>query len=265
MNTILEWLEGRSPDVDTPPAFPLDILQAHQLTATDSDDMHDLLEEAIELEPVFAVIDYCDAGGSKTRRRITMRSISRGPNAPILKAVCHERRAIRAFRCDRIECFVDDDGVVTECYGFFQETMGIDLGTFASAGSSEALDMAQRTRDRLRPMLSVLVAAARSDGQLHPEELDAILRYAETEALRLAAQGELGGEITIESLDQFARLLVRMAPQRSSIKRHYEIACQLTGPAGVNFERALREVILADGRIAAGEVAFAEELLASLH
>ncbi|WPY93184.1 hypothetical protein T8T21_08590 [Limimaricola variabilis] len=263
MQTILEWLEGRSPDIDTPPAFPDNLLNVHGLTSTDSADMHEVADEAVELEPVFAVIDYCDATGAKTRRRITMRSLSRGPNAPILRAICHERRALRAFRCDRIQCFVDEDGVVTECHGFFREIMGIDLGGLAPAVDPQALNLARRARDRLRPMLSVLVAAARSDGHLHPEELDAILRYAETEALRLEDEGEFDGPITLEVLDQLARLLVHMAPQRSSIENYYERTRDLSGAAEINFERALREVILADGQIAAGEVAFAEELITS--
>ncbi len=61
------------------------------------------------------MIEYTDAAGQSSRRRITVFQLQRGSDEiPLLLATCHEREATRSFRVDRIGCCIDLDGEVHE-------------------------------------------------------------------------------------------------------------------------------------------------------
>jgi len=218
------------------------------------------------LEPVYAVIDYCDANNNKTRRRITLLTLKRGTHGALLLANCHERRAMRTFRCDRIAGFIDNDGVVTEPANFFRNVMGIDLDEWDLAAPIRETnfvafyptDQARRIRDRLRPMISVLLAGGRSDGALHPEEIDAMQRYIERETSDWETR--FGERVSIAALDELNRMLPKIRPQQSSIPRYFAACLDLNPARAARFDRALEEVIMADGAHLRGEVEFMEEL-----
>ncbi|WP_158511110.1 WYL domain-containing protein [Azospirillum thiophilum] len=156
-------------------------------------------------------IDYQDSKGTLSRRRITMRELYTNGERTYVQAFCHERRAARSFRFDRIVEVIDLDGECHDPRRFFTEALGLEFPTVATVSSptktpaspvrfeqpaprnrvagpdvrtTDKPGMAQRraARDGLR----VLVALARADGELHPEEVEVILDY-------IAEQSDLCG------------------------------------------------------------------------
>ena len=254
---FFDWIARKAPQIDAPPpAAPSHIIP--QPSTPQVDDGPDMLEnvsgrDSVDLEPVFTVIDYVDSKDDHSRRRITLRSLKRGPNAPILMAVCHERRAIRMFRTDRIEGFIDDDGVVEDTVSFFRNTMLIDLSQMRP---DPAKENAKRLRDQLRPQLSVLVAVARSDDDFHLEELDVILQFVERELPYLSG----GEQVTLADLDALTPLVAKMRPSADAIPGYVEKILESSKKRLPNFRRALEQVIIADGKVRAEEVSFVEDL-----
>ncbi|WP_320176652.1 hypothetical protein [Roseovarius pacificus] len=269
--SFLNWIFRRTPD-DTDPAPPAPkAIEGPPVSPPDDTipDTQDMLQGPddygeIMLDELYCLIDYCDAKGHETRRRITLLKIKNGPNAPILSAICHERKALRHFRFDRIECFIDDDGVVTPADEFARDTLLVDIGAFnhraiedqpannAKAASSEHKDdpfaVAQSLRNLLRAPLSILVAAAKVDGQFHAEEHDVICCYAEEEAEELLKNGEVNN-VRIEDLDALNRIIPKMRPRRGSAEEHLTNVLTMSDERFDRFKRALSRVILADGII----------------
>ncbi|HUA76786.1 MAG TPA: WYL domain-containing protein, partial [Acetobacteraceae bacterium] len=160
-----------------------------------------------DLSGVSFGIEYRDAAGTATRRRVTIRQIGLTPSGNVcIVCFCHERRALRTFRFDRITDVIDGDGVVWNPRRFFAEELHVDFGhlstspaeikpgarpemvkevavkrTSARRARSSATvgagkpGYAQRriARDGLR----VLVAMARADRHLADEEIEVVLDY----------------------------------------------------------------------------------------
>ena len=277
---LLRWLAGRAPAVKTPPpALPQIEARPHVPQPASDDDHTEMItaeepnaKAQADLEPVYCIIDYCDAEGNKTRRRITLVKICTGPNAPMLTAICHERRAIRTFRCDRIECFISDVGEVIETDTFFRETMFLNIADFYPAGKgpgqevdpahAEALQTAKAVREALKYQLRLLVTAARCDEVLHPAELDVICRYIEDEIEQPYIAERSGRYVTIEALNQLTVIMSRSRPYRESLPTTINAISQLDDDQLERLTSALRDVILADGKIAPEETMLISELRA---
>ncbi|WP_207479500.1 WYL domain-containing protein [Arenibaculum pallidiluteum] len=164
-----------------------------------------------DLWGVTFAIEYRDGAGDETRRRITLRQLYRGAGGLFyLQAMCHERRALRTFRFDRICCVIDMDGVVHDPTKFFADELRFDVRGNAPApvprAKSLAADRATVPKRSLTPSmppvpvepekpgyahrrvardgLRVLVALARSDGFLAPEEISVIVGYIAAKAHR---------------------------------------------------------------------------------
>jgi len=276
---ILNWLLGKAPDFDTPMPPPPNVVSKPHISAPPPDipDVEETeeLEQpdergVIDLEPVYCVIDYCDAQGQQSRRRITLLKLRRGPNAPMLLAVCHERKAQRTFRCDRIECFITDDGETIEADKFFQEVLFVDLTDLRPAETpkpapisdafTEKMKTIRSLRSWLRPQLSILVTAARCDDEFHPAELDVICCYLEEEVNTPPIAGALGRRITPEILNYMTTIIAKMRPQRKSLPLHLQDIAELQAPQLERLTNALRDLILADGRIVAEETLLISEL-----
>ena len=265
MSALTDWLFEKTPGIaDDAPAIPAHLMKSGHLPSED-DEWLEPPADSYDLEEVYTLIDYRDAKGQPSRRRITMRKLSRGPNAPILSAICHERHAIRAFRTDRIEGFIEDTGEVIECSTFFREIMSIDLSVLTPtrpqnvAAPDTALSLARGFRSELRAPLSILVAFARSDENFQPEELNAICRFVETVAPNVHDAAHPGEAPTMSELRPMIR---RMRPSRESLHGYMaEVRAIMASEFFRNaFEEALNDVVWADGKITPGE----ERLLASL-
>ena len=258
----LEWLFKRSPAVTgtAPEIIPVRNRRVLPPVAT-SDELeetaHVSCEEEIDLDEAFVAIEYEDAAGNETRRRITMRKLSRGPNAPIVTAICHERHAIRHFRTDRIGCIITKDGEIIDTGTFFRDTLGIDLADFRP---DEGIGIARLLRERLRPPVSILVAAARSDGQFLPVELDAIERFIEDHIAWMLDTGRLEVSVTPEHLDKLRELVRTMRPSRGAMSGYLTRVMEFETYPFQRFLRALEEVIAADGVLHRDEFAFLDEI-----
>jgi hypothetical protein len=214
--------------------------------------------DSIDLEPIFCMIDYSDAAGNGSRRRITTRRISRGPHAPLLTAVCHERRAIRHFRCDRIVDFITHDGEVISTQKFLRTVLLVDIEAFASQqrGADDLLITARAIRDKLRPQLAILVAAARSNDEFHRNEVDAVVDYLEEEVCRLEPR-LLSGHAPIDVINTIAPMIVSMRPSREALPGYLERMIErMSVEDFTRFEDALRAVVEADGYVGVSQDLF---------
>ncbi|WP_417741481.1 TerB family tellurite resistance protein [Salipiger sp.] len=262
--SLLFWLSSRAPDLETPPEpirTQADIAPT-PLTDLPDDEDHDVADETdeIALDELFCIIDYRAENGETSRRRITLLKVAPGPNAPILSAVCHERRAFRQFRCDRIACFIEPDGEVIECSNFFQNHLAIDLASLSPSKADLATPVAREIREHLRPALSILVTAATSDGEFHAEELDSICQYIEGELMLSHRCERFREAVTIDVLDQLTKIVSRMRPQRSSIPGYLSKILDYEREDLSRFGKALEHVVVADGVFNTDEKEFLEEL-----
>ncbi|KFI24154.1 tellurite resistance TerB family protein [Paenirhodobacter enshiensis] len=216
----------------------------------------------MDLGDTYAIIEYHDSKGAQTTRRVTLMSLTETNHGLGVNCICHERRAYRLFRVDRISGVIDEDsGEVVPFGTFFAETYGCSLPmSDAAAQEDPALTAAKTLRDFLRPALGVLVSAARADGKMHISELDAIQIYAEKEMFALQRDGRIGKAPTIEVLDAFNREIERMRPQRRSLRGHLEIIMTYDKPRQDRIQQALEGVIQADGRIVADEIDYLNDI-----
>ncbi len=279
---FFNWLLQRTPGVadDAPQIIrsgspvqtsPGDFLE--RLDAADTDATAPMpAEEAavfgkLELENIFCILEYVDSKGNETRRRVTMLSLQQGPYAPVIHAICHERKAFRHFRVDRIESIISPDGEVLDPAEFFRDTYGISLADLSNSrvagvqtGIAGSIVAARQFRDQLRAPLSVLVCASMVDGQVHPEETDRIQGYAETEILALHRAGKITTVPSTEILDELGKLIRVMRPQKSSLPNYIATICEWPEERVLRLARYLGNVIAADGKILDEEILFVEEM-----
>lgn len=269
---FFEWIAERARHLDAnqkpapqpkdrpivaPPA--VDVQDEEELLQPDEDGQ-------ILLDEVYITIDYRDAANNQTRRRITLIKASKGPKAPMLSAICHERKAYRHFRTDRIICFIDQDGEIFEPTSFFRETLLINLASLAPdknntqkgmTHADPALERARELRDKLRAPLSLLVLAAKADDEFHEEELEVICSYIEDELW------DLGTDVTIEELNQLTALVRIMRPTERTIEKHFATVDMMSSGRRARFNKALTDLIAADGVIDPMEEAFRADLLSA--
>jgi len=262
--SLLFWISSRAPDLETPPE-PMRLEESIKFTTPEDlpeDEDHDVPDTTtdITLDELFCVIDYRAGTGETTRRRITLLKVSPGPSAPILSAVCHERRAFRQFRCDRISCFIEPDGEVIDCSEFFQNHLAIDLASLVPSKTDLGAPVAREIREHLRPALSILVTAATSDGEFHPEELDSICQYIEGELMLSHRCKRFREAVTIDVLNQLTKIVSRMRPQRSSIPGYLSKILEYDSEDRARFAKALEHVVIADGVFKTDEKEFLDEL-----
>lgn len=279
---FLTWLGARSPSItDMPPPLPPAVpplpplseaaLASHEaeILSQEGEEGHDTEQSGnaatavrIDLEPVSTIIDYTDSGGQKTRRRITFRALSVQPTGVLLRATCHERRAARAFRTDRIDWIIDDDGVATTCADFFRSVMDIDLAALAQPIATTTPDRdlaaARLIRDKLRPEVAILVAVARADGHFHDAELDVIMHYAEDRVLDLIDDCIIPDTVRIATLDHLGRIIAKMRPSRESLPGYLATVAE-RGAAGI-ISTAMAHIVQADGKLLLAEIEMIEEL-----
>lgn len=277
MMRLLNWLIDRAAteasDVPPAPVFQdrKQVMPPDPVTP-DEPEMETPDEEGrIALEEIFTLIDYIDGKGRHSRRRITLRAIVVGPNGPVLHAICHEKKAFRAFRCDRIDCFINhDDGEIIETSAFFRDILLVDLEALAPVETgdylaprepgptpaSSAVIAAREMREMLRAPLSLLVLAATADNDFHPEELDVICRWVEDEVDHLVT----GTGVGLDELDAMTVLIRKMHPTRKSLPTHLANVRRMDSVRFKRLAEALRDVIIADGALHFGEAEFYTEV-----
>ncbi len=177
---------------------------------------------------------YCNAAGDASERQVTIRSIGLSKTgAPTIAGFCHLRRTLRSFRCDRISAMTSlkTGEVIEDVSTFLSVTCGLTTTEkVASDGTKEVLT---KCRDGLRALLFL----AWSDGELHEEEIEAMLLYADRRAGRIdydVVEIRKFIEMQDPDADLFARGLRRIASSASHLRE---------------FLRAAEKVLIADGEI----------------
>lgn len=268
---FFEWLRGRTPDLTSDaPAISIKGIGAHDDPVTvEAADSPEIATPARDQEPAeiadyFCAIEYRDAAGAFSRRRVTLRRAYAADAGHYIDAICHERKALRTFRTDRILSVIDQFGEIHDARMFFTETFGLDLSTATinrEHKEAEGLDpnriVAQRAamlRKRLHAELTLLVAIARSDSSFHIEELDAIEQFVEDSAARLVEAGNLPDVFGPPEFDCLRPIIKGMRPQRDSLDGCVRALLSSDNASVERFLNAAHAVVQADGIIAEAEI-----------
>lgn len=150
-------------------------------------------------------IEYKNAKGEKSARRIRLHRLYQDEGVVYLRAYCFERRAARTFRYDRILSVFDMDGVIHDDIQGFLSVLGVDFETTPVKPDSPS-PMPDRpgmgARRVARDGLRALVALARADGLLHDEEIEVIKQYI---AYRAEFDDVFVDDNDLDALDAYLR------------------------------------------------------------
>ena len=208
------------------------------------------------------MILYQDTGGNLTRRRITMLKLSAQHGHEVLYAYCVEAEALRSFRLSSIQEFVTTDGEVIAPADFWSG-FGIDPIALAKSNASSTT-VEKRLARVANAHLVILTGLSDCDGQRDPAEVESILSYVEIEHER--------DEVYLDPVDirKLARKIRIMQPTDDMLRVAMD---QVFGvlPVGKKPKtemrekqmliRAMRQVVLADGRVAEEELDFLAQRL----
>jgi hypothetical protein len=206
------------------------------------------------------VIEYQDARGDFSTRRITVWSIGLGVgDVPVLIANCHERNAQRTFRIDRIVSCIGFDGEVHEDVpAFISECFGMNPLLAARRASPEDQARWDEMRTAIRHEAVLLAALSHSDGLMHPNEIDVAVAHCERSAEK---RGHYITEATLRSLVAYCR---RLHPNRRDIERSLIRLMSDDTQLIVSFLVASVKLIDADGKRHPKEVELINDLAMEL-
>lgn len=206
------------------------------------------------------MIEYVDSRGRPSSRRITVYSLDIGRGGvPLLTARCHERKATRQFRIDRIRCCIDYSGeVFDDVPGFLEETFGMSVSLANRRGTDDVETRWRDILDLIRDDAILLAAMSQSDGAIHPAEVDAATAY-----LMGVAEAE-GSMLTAEEERRVASHFRRLRPTGEAIRRALET--QVSRPVGriKKLLMAAVRVLDADGRRHPAEMEMLSDLCREL-
>jgi predicted DNA-binding transcriptional regulator YafY len=165
------------------------------------------------------MIEYVDSAGRPSSRRITVYGIDLGRGGiPLLTARCHERKATRQFRVDRIRCCIDFSGEVhDDVAGFLEENFGMALHVARRQPSSESKDRWRDVLALIRDDAVLLAAMSQSDGSIHNAEVAAASAY-----LMKVAESATGTMLSDQEGEAIASHFRRLRPTGDAINRALE-------------------------------------------
>ncbi|MFN7110300.1 MAG: WYL domain-containing protein [Brevundimonas sp.] len=166
------------------------------------------------------IVDYVDALGEASRRRIAPREIFDSGGQRYLEAFCVSRNDLRRFRLDRIQgVFCDDTG---EDLGEASDLFSPDASGDRSASVSPGLDMMQHA-------LRVLAALGRADGALDEAEIAVMASFVRAtigaENARLVKFLTGWGARQAPDLEEYRSSLDRLAQQHQAALPNLLDAC----------------------------------------
>lgn len=248
---------------------PLSDQEQERLEATENSGLQpDSVCIRFDLEPMFLVIDYRDAAGRFSRRRVTTRWLEKRGKDCYVGAICHERRAHRKFRLDRIEGVIDADGIVEKASSFFDSIIADDEGYEVAKPARRTPQSVSRPtasaytllRREIKPALVILSAAARADDFLHIEEIDRMMLFTETEAEHLVEEGVIAECPDIDGFYKLGRLITRLRPTRDELYDALDTIATWPGDRTGRLMKSLVSVVEADGIIVRSEFDFVREI-----
>lgn len=198
------------------------------------------------------MIEYVDSKGQPSARRITVFDIISGAaGVPFLRARCHERKATRQFRIDRITCCIDYSG---EIYDDVPAFLSENFGIAASLASARADDQISEEWDSvistIRADATLLSAMAKADGEFSESELLIIVDHL---AGRVEKRVKFLSPREIKALSAYVR---RLRPSVEAISRAVN---SITDEGPRRIEQVLRakvDVMDADGHRHEEEIIF---------
>lgn len=214
------------------------------------------------LEPLTIGIEYRDAQGEVSERQITLLQMSGTADGPVcLDARCHMRRARRKFRFDRILSArglpdLPEDASPADLLSALAD---LSLGAYpigrpphetgkAARPRRAAPPAFQAVRGRFRAELRLLGFLSKSDGEMHPAEIDAIDRYARS---LCAGIGEDWQDEDSAALSAYLQRLEFSAETERLCLEQLQLGRE---DLAARFSVAMSEVIEADGRYDPAEV-----------
>lgn len=271
MKRLLSLLFKTSKQADTPPtiyvaanpiSFSLEDVTAADIAESITENPAsniDRPKHVVENHDEFVAIEYEDAAGKLTRRRITIHRTTHENGFFFLNAYCHERHAIRTFRADRVQTFITADGEVIPGAKFLQDQMGIDIGRNGMSEDRKAI-LLRRIKEQLRDPLTILIGLAKCDGHIHVDELDCIQIYAERQILSRNAPTIFDDIPIIATLDGLCHSIGMMRPRTPTIATAISRLDKMDPAQLEIFMSTVQKVIQADGRVAKEEIDFLQEV-----
>ena len=208
--------------------------------------------DRLDAEGQSFIIHYRDSKGEASERWITVRSVqSSFQGVPRLVALCHRRKALRAFRVDRITHIFDHDGASVEPLDvFYRDTFGFRWPAEVAplSRTSVTVETDPERWKLIRRMcrtfgLPLLVLLALSDGDFGRNEVNVISEHVRS---LMMAEGVDLSEDEADRLDAFIR---RTRPADTAVKRSIERLIESGEAAIVAFMRAGMKLIAADGAV----------------
>jgi len=182
-------------------------------------------------------MDYVDAAGEKSERRVTVRSVHWEGGTAYLTCYCHTRRAPRTFRADRIALLSSPvTGEVLAADDFAPRIFKQENPTILTLRSAS-------------PGVQILTFIAHIDGEYAEEEHDVILDYID--------YCRPDPETDFEAASIFVKSL---CPDRVCFESALEMLPRLNDAEADRIRRFYKRVIYADGVVAEAEAAAMAEL-----
>ncbi len=155
-----------------------------------------------ELVGITIGLEYVDAEKNVSRRWVTIVAFADDlEGRPAILGHCFMRKGLRTFCVDRIINIFNEGGDTYDVREFLHLDGHATKSKIASAAYRSVC------RDGLR----VLIAVARSDGYLHPKEVEIIMDYAQAEGQRL------GVEKSPKDLESLKHYIERQQPSGSVV------------------------------------------------
>lgn len=253
LKTILDRIFG------TPNAIA-DIEEIHSVIISipenDIDDSPENLSEPIEIgyaEGQTFGIEYENAKGEFSQRKITVRDIAMGTTCPLLRGYCHKTKMFKAFRTDRISTIFDMDGELFEVDIFLNENLGIPLEVLK--GEYNTRSNALRTSGNHKAELSSLIknqatllnALAMADGIICENEIDVIIRYSVSYIERT------GIFLSDNEIIYLQKYLKRLRPSQKNVLDSLENIYVFPLDDKQRFLQSCMDVVKADNKISPSE------------
>lgn len=200
-----------------------------------------------EAPPIVFHLIYSDANESLTGRGFKLLRLGQTGNDIAVGGICFMRSAYRQFKATRIVEVTDlNTGEISEDgRAFFANHPLLGLGDGRKKTEEE------KAIKEVRDELVVLTFVSASDGEIHPFEMEEIVKFVFNS--------------WDESLDEaiVAARVASFVPDSSAFLRSMDRLCQKPGQARA-LERALRAVVDADRKLHQNEQAFAHYILGRL-
>lgn len=205
-------------------------------------------KEAVSLGSISIALTYHGDEAGETRRAVRLKRGWFDRSILYVSGYCELRREPRMFRGDRMLEIIDwRTGEVHSDPGPF----------FAEFGLTERPLLSFDVFRRIRHAAVILMALASADGEVHADEIEAVLRFADEIAF------DAGIELATSDLKIIRRAAQLMRPDADDVA---EAILAIRGDRSVHrpLQRAMRTLIAADDRISPEEKRLVEICIASL-